>query len=117
LETGEVLVGKGKHKRFSGPNDVQYRQLNIHMLKTSISMAPWIQRYNDVQRIYKEEKHAWKAIKHTRHRGACPTNPGKLDDWVRHAVQSADEDGVPLDPEVLSLAGKAHKTKHFIKRF
>jgi hypothetical protein len=40
LEVGEVLVGKGKHKRFSGPNDVQYRQLNIHMLKTSISMAP-----------------------------------------------------------------------------
>jgi hypothetical protein len=36
---------------------------------------------------------------------------------VRHAVQRADEDGVLLDPEVLSLVGKTHKTKHFIKRF
>jgi hypothetical protein len=33
---------KGKHKRFSRPNDVQYRQFNIHMLKTFVSMAPWI---------------------------------------------------------------------------
>jgi len=98
-------VGNGNSKRFSGPNDVQYKQINNHMIMTSVAMTPWVDKYNEVKRLYDEKVALWRSIKDKRKRGPHPVDPGEIFEWIKEVVMKVDENEGGLTEEVLNLAG------------
>jgi len=44
---GEILLTKGKPKKFQGYDDVGYKQINKFVAQNMVIMDPWLQAYED----------------------------------------------------------------------
>ncbi len=46
---GEILLRKGKPKKFQGYDDVGYKQINKFVAQNMVIMDPWLQAYEDTK--------------------------------------------------------------------
>jgi hypothetical protein len=44
---GEILLRKGKPKKFQGYDDVGYKRINKFVAQNMVIMDPWLQAYED----------------------------------------------------------------------